>query len=800
MKFKLTYNLGIDTSEDKTIDVYYDQEVTLSYLNLLGYKFIGYAEDDSSELKNFYFTYKYLDDVKLYAKYKCIYTYTINSYNNGATITGLDSDNLNIKDLNIPENIYVWKNNTCTKYEVISIGSQAFYNNKTIETISIPKTIKSINDKAFYGCSNVNLINYDAPNITNSSTTTYISNNIGSKVYDTKGLKLIIGENVESIPSYFMDSSYITEIFAFDAVSLKNIGNYAFSGLTYLTNITLPNSIESIGDYAFSNCKSMELDMSVLTNLKTIGTYAFNQCKALESILIGENVTSIGKSAFNGCTNVKTINYLAINLVNSSTMEVGDSSLGLKLIIGEKVENIPSYMFSESNIYYSVISEIDASNAKNLKTIGEKAFYSITTLKSVSLSESLEEIGDYAFGNCKSMELDMSVLANLKTIGTYAFSQCKALESIVIEENVTSIGKNAFNSCTNVNSIYYYAKKISNTTTTSVIANNLGENVYQTKGLKLVIGSRVETIPNYFMDSSYITEIFAFDAVSLKNIGNYAFSGLTYLTNITLPNSIESIGDYAFSNCKSMELDMSVLTNLKTIGEHAFSQCKTLDNITIGENMTSLGKSAFYSCYNVKTINYLAINLVNSSKIIVGDSSLGLKLVIGEKVENIPSYMFSDGNTSCSYITEIDASNAKNLKTIGENAFYNITTLKSVSLSESLEEIGDYAFGNCKSMELDMSVLTNLKTIGSHAFYQCKGLVNITFGEKLTTIGAYAFYNCSNITSITLHNSIQTIEAYAFYNCSNLIYVYFYGTQEDWNSISIGNHNSCLTDATIVYK
>jgi hypothetical protein len=79
-------------------------------------------------------------------------------------------------------------------------------------------------------------------------------------------------------------------------------------------------------------------------------------------------------------------------------------------------------------------------------------------------------------------------------------------------------------------------------------------------------------------------------------------------------------------------------------------------------------------------------------------------------------------------------------------------------------------------------------------------MVNITFGEKLTTIGAYAFYNCSNITSITLHNSIQTIEEYAFYNCSNLMYVYFYGTQEDWNSISIGNHNSCLTDATIVYK
>lgn len=111
-----------------------------------------------------------------------------------------------------------------------------------------------------------------------------------------------------------------------------------------------------------------------------------------------------------------------------------------------------------------------------------------------------------------------------------------------------------------------------------------------------------------------------------------------------------------------------------------------------------------------------------------------------------------------------------------------------------------YAFNNCKNMELDMSVLTNLKTIGSHAFYLCKGLVNITFGEKLTTIGAYAFYNCSNITSITLHNSIQTIEEYAFYNCSNLIYVYFYGTEEDWNSISIGNHNSCLTDATIVYK
>ena len=802
-KFKLTYNLGFDTSDDKTIDVYYDQVVTLPSLDLTGYKCVGYEDANSGSIYYNNFTYNFLDDVKMYAKYEFMYTYTISSfydsstdsYIDGMIITGLSQYGSDIIDLNIPEYGYVWDNNVCTRYEVRSIGSQAFRNNTNLISITLPRTLESITGSPFYGCNKVSVIYYNAANLLECS----LSQNIGTSDYSTKGLKLVIGEHVEEIPSNFMTDSYLREIDASNATSLKTIGECAFysSGSYYLTNVTLPSSVQTIDNYAFSGNRLMNLDMSVLTNLKTIGEKAFYRC-SIKNIIIGENVTSIGNNAFTECSNVNTINYNAINCNTESDNVLPFSNIysDIKIIIGSKVEVIGSYVF-----YGSYVSSVDFTNNILLTKIGNYAFGYCKQLTSLSLPNSVETIGDSAFSYCSKlttvilpnslktigefafignalMELDMSVLTNLTTIGRNAFEGCSSLYNIIIGENVTSIGSNAFYNCSNVFVINYDAKNISyspsNTSNPSpYLASNIGANVYSTKGLKLVIGEHVEAIPSCFMNESYLTEIDASNAKSLKTIGTNAFYSLSHLTNVTLSSSIETIEESAFKYNHIMELDMSVLTNLKTIGESAFNDCSSLDNITIGKYVTSIGSNAFYNCSNVYIIYYDAENIVNSSNSAylsnnIGKnvySTKGLKLVIGEHVEAIPSsFMHS------SYLTVIDASNAKSLKTIGTKAFYGLSHLTNVTLSSSIETIGESAFDGNSLMELDMSVLTNLKTIGIYAFEDCSSIDNITIGENVTSIGNKAFSGCSNVAIIYYNAENSSISEYSFTNLGKNVF------------------------------
>jgi len=85
----------------------------------------------------------------------------------------------------------------------------------------------------------------------------------------------------------------------------------------------------------------------------------------------------------------------------------------------------------------------------------------------------------------------------------------------------------------------------------------------------------------------------------------------------------------------------------------------------------------------------------------------------------------------------------------------------SVSLSDGLTHIGDYAFYNCEGFD-SVTIPDSVKTIGNSAFEDCPFLSSINIPDSVTSIGSKAFYDCGNINSIRIPYSVSSIGSNAF--------------------------------------
>ena len=104
---------------------------------------------------------------------------------------------------------------------------------------------------------------------------------------------------------------------------------------------------------------------------------------------------------------------------------------------------------------------------------------------------------------------------------------------------------------------------------------------------------------------------------------------------------------------------------------------------------------------------------------------------------------------------------------IGDQAFYNCTSLTSVTIPDSVTSIGDRAFYNCKSLT-SVTIPGSVTSIDKDAFCFCRSLTSVTIPDSVTSIGRYAFSYCESLTSVTIPDSVTSIGDYAFYGCKSL--------------------------------
>ena len=351
-------------------------------------------------------------------------------------------------------------------------------------------------------------------------------------------------------------------------------------------------------------------------------------------------------------------------------------------------------------------------------SIGNSAFYECYSLKSVVIPSSVTSIEHGAFSNCRGLT-SITIPNSVTSIGDCAFMECSGLTSITIPNSVTSIGRYAFKE-TN-----WYNNQPDGLVYAGLV-------LYKYKG----------TMPAN-------TNIIVKDGT--KEVTDYAFSGCSGLTSITIPNSVTSIGYGAFKDCSG--LTSITIPNSVTSIDGAFSGCSGLTSITIPNSVTSID-GAFSACSGLTSITIP--NSVTSIKGGAFADCSGLSSV------TIPNSVTSIGNGAfygCSGLTSITIPNS--VTSIGDHAFYGCSGLTSITIPNSVTNIESYAFDGCSGLT-SITIPNSVTSIGDGAFADCSGLTSITIPNSVTSIGGSAFSDCSSLTSIAIGNSVTGIGAYAF--------------------------------------
>ena len=168
------------------------------------------------------------------------------------------------------------------------------------------------------------------------------------------------------------------------------------------------------------------------------------------------------------------------------------------------------------------------------------------------------------------------------------------------------------------------------------------------------------------------------------------------------------------------------------------------------------------------------------------------KLIIQDSVTSIGSGAFS-GCTGLTSVTIPDS-----VTSIGNYAFWNCTGLISVTIPDSVTSIGSSAFEGCTGLTSVM-IPNSVTSIGSSAFSGCTSLASVTIPNSVTAIETYVFTDCTGLTSVTIPNSVTSIGYCAFYGCTALTKVYFIGTQESWDAVTVQTNNDAIKTAIVTF-
>lgn len=394
--------------------------------------------------------------------------------------------------------------------------------------------------------------------------------------------------------------------------------------------------------------------------------------------------------------------------------------------------------------------------AKNLKIPSEINGYKVVELGSIAREHP----------QLKSVTIPDTVTE----IGTYAFKDCEKLATIEIPDSVTRIGNNAFHG----------TKWYESQPDGIVMA---GKVLYDYKGkcpVEVVVPEgTIGIADSAFSNDKFLENISLNDEI--KCIGSSAFSNCKSLGDIQLPKGLLEIYSSAFSSCKALEsisipnsvtyIEWSAFSNctglksvklpkkLKEIQSNLFYNCKNLIEITIPKKVTDIAPEAFYGCRKLKKVSF------PKKLVTVGENAFEKTAWYQSQPQGIvyagkAAYKLKGTCPSKAVLK-------KGTRSITAELFYNKSNLKEVVLPNTVRVIGKCAFGGCKNLK-SVKLSKKLTLICGSVFENCTSLTEVVMYNKLTDIYASAFCGCTNLKKAVIPASVKFIGFGVFWNCPNL--------------------------------
>jgi len=431
-----------------------------------------------------------------------------------------------------------------------------------------------------------------------------------------------------------------------------------------------------------------------------------------------------------------------------------DQYLIRTITIGKGITHVGSYAFCSEDFTSSL--------------------YDLSGLKTVTLSDTVTSIGEYAFSDCKGLK-NIRLSQKLQRIDYGAFSGCAGLTEIILPDSVKALGERVFLDCDSLKEITIgsglrqYGEGAFDASTLQAVRVSDGNPEFKSKDGVLLSrgGERLDLYPKGKKDSSYTVP------AGVKTIGSEAFAYNEYLKTLVLSSDVRTLERHAIRDGKGLS-GLYLNNGLKTIQEDAILSCPELTELVFPYGVTSLCDLSGCDRIRKVTIPETVTNFITGSGVDEGGwewtSYFGFMIydggdpvyplircvknsaadkwavLFGYPVEYINSVEISEppitkngliyrlnGKEKTAAVTGAENAEEKtvvipdhvkvdgkkySVVEIAAGAFKGMKKLKSATVGKNVETIGKNAFNGCKKLKAVIIRTTRLteKTVGDGAF------------------------------------------------------------------------------------
>ena len=521
-------------------------------------------------------------------------------------------------------------------------------------------------------------------------------------------------------------------------------------------------------------------EYSIPESISVVNATSFEGCSTIKGVSMS-NVKVIGDRAFAGCTALT-----GVDLSHLHHLTIGISAFEKSGLITFKLpDDIASIGASAFNGCTNLNGKVDLSNNINLTELPVGLFAECQKLDVVVLPTSILSIGANCFRNCEELE-DLTFPEQLSSIGSHAFSDCMSIENLVFPKSNLQIGSFAFEGCINMREVSFSNGLIS--INQEKIFNNCP------KLEKVIFPETLNSINLDIFTGCMNLDSIYFLRDTAPDLYNWSYSG-----------DENSYGNYwkehnlPFSSCV-----ICVPSRSSDVWKRRGSYIPSKGYFSI-DPWIYMRFCEFYE--------KLSGTYHNGETDITWDLDTEIGNLNISGIGVIPN----DGDWGYRHFSVKSVVVEGDFHTIQESAFKDYISLASVSLPETIEEIGDMAFACTYGLDMwnrlkSIVLPKKLKKLGKEAFRECERLESVQMPDSLTEIGIEAFAWCHNLKEISIPRTVTMIGASAFHECyglrdmyshlltpiafdNNMVYNNYVNPSECTLHVHVGTKNAYLSTA-----